>query len=160
MLLSKPAAGPADDRVCVTGHRGHKERVRTMERKPTSFYFQFSASFFSCLLLFCSRLTRLPVLAPLHSSCRFLGWELSSAAAWAWNGSEEREGAGDAERDLMRMYGCGCVCVCVWVGPLAGRLTHAHLHWVDSGGLCACMMENQSPTLAQTLADMITLTFN
>lgn len=113
MLLSKAAAGPADDRVCVTGHRGHKERVRTMERKPTSFYFQFSASFFSCLLLFCSRLTRLSVLAPLHSSCCFLGWELSSAAAWAWNGSEEREGAGDAERDLMRMYGCGCVCVCV-----------------------------------------------
>lgn len=156
MLLSKAAAGPADDRVCVTGHRGHKERVRTMERKPTSFYFQFSASFFSCLLLFCSRLTRLPVLAPLHSSCRFLGWELSSAAAWAWNGSEEREGAGDAERDLMRMYGCGCVCVCV--GGSFSWQTHTCTPPLSR--LCACMMENQIPTLAQTLTDMITLTFN
>lgn len=47
------------------------------------FYFQFSDAFFSCLLLFCSRLTQL---APLHSSCRLLGRELSSGA-WAWNGN-------------------------------------------------------------------------
>ena len=97
--------------------QGHKEKRRNDTAKGGFMVFSppslFSASFFSLLLLFCLRLTRLPLLAPLHSSRRVLGWELISAVVWARDGSEDGEGAGDVEMDLWTGYGCGCMCVCV-----------------------------------------------
>lgn len=111
------AADQTDDKVCERATKKAQKVTEPHVPPPSAFFLLLSSpfSYFSACGWHGS-----PLLAPLHSSCRVLGWELISAAVWARDGSEDGEGAGDAERDLMRMYGYGCTCVCVHQNRLTG----------------------------------------